>query len=278
MSAAVVTAARALDFLTDFCSVASCMTKPAKFAFLEHRGVLAFAHRGGAHEAPENTMKAFAYAVELGYRYIETDAYATRDGVLVSFHDDKLDRVTDAKGRIEELSFADVSRARIGGSEPVPTMEDLLTRWSDVRINIDPKHDAAVAPLIALIRRLGVEARVCIGSFSDKRIRQVQDAFDGRVCTSLGPQGVLRLKAASAGWPASRWREGCAQVPPNAGRVALVTRRFVEAAERRGLQVHVWTIDDEAEMQRLIDIGVHGLMTDRPAVLKQVLQRNGLWA
>ena len=254
------------------------MRKPARFAFLEHDGVLAFAHRGGAHEAPENTMKAFTYAVGLGYRYLETDAYATRDGVLISFHDDKLDRVTESKGKIEALSWGDLATARIGGTEPIPLLEDLLTRWPDVRINIDPKHDAAVAPLIALIKRLGVEDRVCIGSFSDRRLRQVIDAFDGRVCTSLGPAGVLRLKAASVGWPAWRWRQGCVQVPVKRGNTRIVTRRFVEAAERRGLQVHVWTVDDESEMQSLLDIGVHGLMTDRPSVLKKVLTSRGLWA
>jgi len=254
------------------------MRKPAKFAFLEHDGVLAFAHRGGALEAPENTMKAFEYAVGLGYRYLETDAYATRDGVLISFHDDKLDRVTDSSGRIEELTWDDLTSARIGGKEPIPMMEDLLTRWPNVRINIDPKHDAAVAPLIALIKRIGAEDRVCIGSFSDRRIRQVVDAFDGRVCTSLGPAGVLRLKAASVGWPSWRWRQGCAQVPVRTRNARIVTRRFIEAAERRGLQVHVWTVDDESEMQGLLDIGVHGLMTDRPAVLKKVLTARGLWA
>lgn len=254
------------------------MARPAKFAFLDHPGLLAFAHRGGALEAPENTMKAFAYAVDLGYRYLETDAYATRDGVLISFHDDKLDRVSDARGKIEALSWDEVRKARIGGSEPVPLMEDLFTRFPEVRINIDPKHDAAVAPLVALIKRVGAEDRVCIGSFSGKRIRQVQDAFGGRVCTSLGPGGVLKLKSASAGMPFRRWVEGCAQVPVKGNGVTIVTRRFVEAAERCGLQVHVWTIDDEAEMRRLVELGVHGLMTDRPAVLKRVLVEKGLWA
>jgi glycerophosphoryl diester phosphodiesterase len=266
-----------LDFGRSGSQTRDEMRRPAKFAFLEHDGVLAFAHRGGALEAPENTMKAFEYAVGLGYRYLETDAYATRDGVLISFHDDKLDRVTESKGRIEDLAWSDLKTARIGGAEPIPLLEDLLARWPEVRINIDPKHDAAVVPLIALIKRVGAEGRVCVGSFSDRRIRQVVDAFDGRVCTSLGPAGVLRLKAASAGWPVRRWRQGCAQVPARTRHATIVTRRFVEAAERGGLQVHVWTIDDEPEMHRLLDMGVHGLMTDRPAVLKSVLEGRGLW-
>ena len=251
--------------------------KPSRFKFLEHDGVLAFAHRGGAHEAPENTLKAFTYAVDLGYRYLETDAYATRDGVLISFHDDKLDRVTDRKGKIEATTWAELREARIGGEEPIPLLEDLLGAWPHTKINIDPKHDAAVAPLIALIKKMGVEDRVCIGSFSDKRIRQVQDAFDGAVCTSPGPSGILRLKGATIGFPSRQFREGCAQVPPRAQGMTLVDRRFVETAARHGLQVHVWTIDDEAEMNRLLDLGVQGLMTDRPAVLKKVLQARNVW-
>lgn len=253
------------------------MSRPAKYAFLEHSGLLAFAHRGGALEAPENTMKAFEYAVGLGYRYIETDAYATSDGVLVSFHDDRLDRVTMSKGKVEEVGWEVLKSARIGGVEPIPLLEDLFARFPEVRINIDPKHDQAVTPLIALIKRLGAQDRVCVGSFSGKRIRQVQDAFDGRICTSLGPSGVLKLKSASMGLPVRHWPEGCAQVPVKSGAVTVVTRRFVEAAEKRQLQVHVWTIDDDAEMNRLIDLGVHGLMTDRPAVLKQVLLKRNLW-
>ena len=112
--------------------------RPAKYPYLEHGGTLAFAHRGGTLEAPENTMKAFAYAVSLGYRYIETDAYATADGVLVSFHDDRLDRVTTATGKVEAQPYSVLKGALIGGNEPIPLMEELLTRWPDVRINIDP--------------------------------------------------------------------------------------------------------------------------------------------
>ncbi len=252
--------------------------KPARYKFLEHDGVLAFAHRGGAREAPENTMKAFAYAVDLGYCYLETDAYATSDGVLVSFHDDKLDRVTDRAGRVEALSWAELREARIGGVEPIPLLEDLLGAWSHVRLNIDPKHDAAVAPLVALIKHMGVEDRVCIGSFSDKRIRRIQQAFDGAVCTSPGPAGVLKLKSAAMGLPVRKFREGCVQVPSQARGITLVDRRFVQAAERYGLQVHVWTVDEAAEMNRLLDLGVHGLMTDRPRVLKEVLQARGRWS
>lgn len=250
---------------------------PAHFPFLDHGGTIAFAHRGGAHEARENSMAAFAYAVALGYKYLETDTYATRDGRLIAFHDHELDRVTDSRGKVAALTWAELQSARIGGTEPIPLLEDLLGAWPDVKINIDPKHDAAIAPLIALIERMGMRDRVCIGSFSDARIKRMRDAFDGRICTSMGPKSVLRLKCASRGLPTWSFREACAQVPTDAYGITLVNRAFVDAAERRGLQVHVWIIDEAAEMHRLLDLGVHGLMTDRPQVLKDVLVARGTW-
>jgi glycerophosphoryl diester phosphodiesterase len=253
------------------------MNTKARFPFLDHAGVLAFAHRGGAREAPENSMAAFAYAVGLGYRYLETDTYATRDGKLIAFHDDVLDRVTDRRGKVADLEWADVRAARIGGKEPIPLLEDLLGAWPDVRFNIDAKHDAAVEPLVALLRRTGSRDRVCIGSFSDRRVARVRDAFDGRICTSMGPRSVLRLTCAARGLPTWSFSAACAQVPAKALGVTVVTRRFVEEAGRRGLQVHVWVVDDAVEMRRLLDLGVQGIMTDRPRLLKDVLAARGAW-
>lgn len=253
------------------------MANAVRFPFLEHRGVLAFAHRGGALEAPENTMKAFGYAVDLGYRFLETDVYATRDGVLVAFHDDRLDRVTDRRGLVAALDYAELRQAKIGGQESIPLLEDLLSSWPEVRVNIDPKHDGAVVPLIDLLKRMNAQDRVCIGSFSGQRIRQVQAAFDGKICTSLGPNGVLRLRMSSFGVPLGRLAEGCAQVPRRHKGLTIVDRAFMKAANRAGLQVHVWTVDDPAEMNALLDLGVHGVMTDRPKVLKEVLEARRLW-
>lgn len=239
--------------------------------YLQHDGVIAFAHRGGALEAPENTMKAFAYAVDLGYRYVETDAYATRDGVLLAFHDDRLDRVTDRKGQIAELDYADIREARIGGSEPIPLLEELLAAWPDLRINIDPKHDGAVGPLIDLLRRTNALDRVCIGSFSDARIARFRSAFGEAVCTSMGPREVTRFWLTKRRIPAGRFGANCIQIPVKQGPFRLVDAASVAAAHRRGLKMHVWTIDDEAEMRRLVALGIDGIMTDRPALLRSVL-------
>ena len=239
--------------------------------YLQHDGIIAFAHRGGALEAPENTMKAFAYAVDLGYRYVETDAYATRDGVLLAFHDDRLDRVTDARGLISEMDYADIRGARIGGSEPIPLLEELLVTWPTLRVNIDPKHDGAVGPLVDLLRRLNALDRVCIGSFSDARIARVRAAFGTDVCTSMGPKEVTRFWLAKRRIPVGRFGANCVQIPVRQGPVTLVDKAAVRTVRRLGLKLHVWTIDDEAEMRRLVALGVDGIMTDRPALLRSVL-------
>ncbi len=248
-----------------------------RWAYLEHPGPLAFAHRGGASEFPENTMLAFESAVRLGYRYLETDVHATADGVLAAFHDDVLDRVTDRTGRILDLPWSEVSQARIGG-EPIPLLEDVLGAWPDVRVNIDAKTDAAVAPLAAVIERTGAHDRVCVGSFSEGRLRRFRRLTGGRVCTSMGRLAIARLRTASFGPPTWPFGAGCVQVPVRRGRISIVDPRFVAAAHRRGLPVHVWTIDDPVEMGRLLDLGVDGIMTDRPATLREVLEGRGQWS
>lgn len=255
--------------------------QPAKFPYLEHEGILAFAHRGGAGNWPENTMPAFQGAVDLGYRYIETDVHATRDGVLLAFHDDQLDRVTDRVGVIAEMDFEDVAKARVSGLEPIPRLEELLLAWPEVRINIDPKRDNAVEPLIRVLRASAALDRICVTSFSDARTRAVREALGPRLCTGLGPVGTTRLRLSSWSGPfAGLWggfSEGCAQIPVKQKGLRLVDRTMVDRAHEAGLQVHVWTIDEPSEMNRLIDLGVDGLMTDQPAVLKKVLLERGLW-
>lgn len=251
------------------------MTEP--FPVLDHPGPLAFAHRGGASDAPENTMAAFEHAIALGYRYLETDVHLTADGVLLAFHDDVLDRVTDRSGAIHEQTWSDIGGAKVGGAEPIPRFDELLDAWPDVRINIDPKHDRAVDALAAAISRAGAVDRVIVGAFSDKRLARLRELVGPRLCTSLGPRSVARLRAAGYGLPAGSLPSPCVQVPVRHGSVTITDERFVRGAHRSGLQVHVWTIDDADEMRRLLDLGVDGIMTDRPDVLKQVLVERDSW-
>ncbi|SFF46675.1 glycerophosphoryl diester phosphodiesterase [Blastococcus tunisiensis] len=249
-------------------------------AFLDGPTPLAMAHRGGAIEHLENTMPAFQACVDLGYRYLETDVRVTADGVLAVFHDATLERVTDRTGRVESLPWSEVSQARIGGREPVLRLEDLLGAWPDVRFNLDIKAAGVLAPLVRTVRRLGVEDRICLGSFSDARIAAARRLFGPSVCTSLGPRGVAALRLSSYSPKAAglvRIQAGCAQVPLQLGGRALVDERFLAAAHARGLQVHVWTVDTEAEATRMLDLGVDGIMTDRPAMMRELLEKRGQW-
>ena len=246
---------------------------PSPVPFLDWPGPIPFAHRGGASDAPENTLPAFQHAVDLGYRYLETDVQVTRDGVLVAFHDADLLRTTGRPGRIDALPWSEVRSARVAGREPIPLLEELLDAFPDARVNIDCKTDRAVEALVSAIARTASAHRVCVGAFSDRRLRRLRRLLGPAVTTSLGPGQVasLRLTGRVAGGGT------CAQVPVRQGPVRIVDRSFVRFARRAGLQVHLWTIDDPAEMRRLLDLGVDGIMTDRPAVLKQVLVERGQW-
>ncbi len=253
---------------------------PTPYPFLDAPLPLAFAHRGGAGSGIENSMAAFEYAVGLGYRYLETDVHATSDGVLLAFHDRTLDRVTEQRGRLRQLTAADIDGIRIGGSAAIPRLEDILGAWPDVRVNVDVKDWPAIGPLVETVRRTGALDRICVASFSDRRLARVRAALGPALCTSLGPLGVLRLRVTSYGRLLGRAAASgvpCAQLPVRAGPVPVVDRRLVDAAHRRGLSVHVWTVDDPADMRRLLDLGVDGIMTDRPEVLREVLLGRGLW-
>ncbi|MGY4100825.1 glycerophosphodiester phosphodiesterase [Nocardia sp. R16R-3T] len=247
------------------------------YAFLDWPTPIAFAHRGDATQAPENTMLAFEAAVDSGYRYVETDVHATRDGRLVVFHNRDLDGVTDSHGTIERLPWAYVARARVAGGEPIPLLEELLGTWPQLRVNIDPKSDAAVAPLIDVIRRCGAIHRVCIGSFRERRQIRARAALGEQLCTSMGPVAAMRLSASSLRWPAGRLVAPCAQLPARLGGLAFVNARLIGAAHRRGITVHAWTVNAEAEIRGLLDIGIDGIMTDRPTVLREILAQRGQW-
>jgi glycerophosphoryl diester phosphodiesterase len=279
-------------------------------AFLDQPVPLAFAHRGGAAHNPENSWPAFEHAVSLGYRYLETDLHATADGVLVAFHDPALDRVTDRTGRIARLPYQEVAAARIGGTEPIPKAEDLLATWPQARFNLDVKDEPAIAPLAEVLRRTGAWDRVCVTSFSARRLRATRQALGRPVCMSLSPSGVAAVKTVpflpdfhptvpflpdfhptvpflpdSPSTAGNRAGSGpvmarklaaagvqCAQVP-----LRVATRGFIRRAHALGLQVHVWTVNDRLEMNGLLDLGADGIMTDDTVLLRDVLAERGLW-
>jgi len=256
--------------------------------FLDHPRPIAFAHRGGAAHAPENTWPAFEHAVKLGYGYLETDARATFDGQLMAFHDRNLERLTGMEGPINMKTHRQVAALRVLGSEPVPRIEDLLAAWPDVRFNIDLKDEAGIPLLPGVLRRTGAWDRVCVTSFSGARLRRARKLLDRPVCMTASPTAIAAVRWSLAAGPAHGPAPGpptrflarrlsgvearCAQVP---GRVA--TGSFVRRAHALGLDVHVWTVNDRAAMTRFLDRGADGIMTDDIETLRAVLIERGQW-
>lgn len=239
---------------------------------------LAFAHRGGAATGDENTVEAFTRAVAAGYRYLEIDVHATRDEVAVVVHDETLDRVAGTAAAVADLTYQDLQRVPVGGGV-IPRLDDVLALWPDIRFNLDVKSDAAVEPSVAAIGRVGCADRMLLASFSDPRLRRLRAGTGGRIVTSLSQKEAFRFWLASrAGGKAVLDPTAVAvQVPVRHKRLRVVDRRLIALAHRYGLHVHVWTVDDPAEMAGLLDLGVDGIMTDRIDVLRDVFVHRGLW-
>lgn len=247
-------------------------------------GFIPMAHRGGAlltsNLGIENTLTAFKNAVDLGYRYLETDVHATRDGSLVAFHDPDLGRVTDNQGKIAELTLADVRAVPVGDAEAVPTLDELLDAFPEARFNIDLKAPGAVPLLAETITRHSALDRVCVGSFSRSRLRRFRSLLPG-TATSASPAEIVAMSAGRV----RRRRPGhdvVFQVPMTHHfgpvTVPIVTPRTIRAVHAAGRKIHVWTIDDAELMHRLLDWGVDGIITDRPDLLKAVLHTRGMWS
>lgn len=199
------------------------------------------------------------------------------DGVVYAFHDLDLSRMTGDDAAIETLTAEQVDAVVMGGRAPIPRLADVLAALPTTRFNIDVKSDAAVEPTLAAIADAGAESRVCLASFSDARVRRVRSLAPG-VATALSPVEIALLRLApSRALQGHGARRGAvaAQVPERRGRFTVVTRGFVERAHAAGILVHVWTVDDPADMHRLLDLGVDGLVTDRPDVLRDVLVERG---
>jgi glycerophosphoryl diester phosphodiesterase len=252
--------------------------------YLSHEHPIRLAHRGSRVLWPENTMVAFQGAVDLGYRYLETDVRADRDGTLYLFHDKSVDSLTDGTGPIREMSGAEVGALDAahwfdpgngyplrGSGIGIPRVEEVLTTFPDVLLNIDLKGAGVASLLPGLLHKLRAEERVLAGGFLDWRISRFRRRTGGRVATSAGPL------QAGAIWLASRVRRGvrasadALQVPESARGLKVVDTKLVAAAHAAGIQVHVWTVDDPTAMHRLLDLGVDGIVTDRPDVLNEVL-------
>ena len=257
----------------------------------ENSPVLVFAHRGGGGLIPENTLEAFVYSARMGVDALELDVHATADGTLVVHHDSSVDRTTNGRGRVNELTIDAIKKLDAGyifstdGGQTfpfrgrgvtVPTLEEIFAALPEMTFNIEPKQHtpSIVAPLCALIRERKMTNKTIVGSFK----QTILDDFRRQcpeVATSASPSEVSEFLALQKTGLADSYRPPmqALQVPRNLGGLQIVTKDFVEAAHRRNLKVHVWTINETADMQRLIELGVNGIMTDYPDRLLALLGR-----
>jgi len=251
---------------------------------------LAVAHRGGNEVAHENTLEAFQDAIDLGYRRIETDVHFTSHGELLAVHGQTIDRseallkgvdayvhLGEQAIRITDLTCADRQALAHDGLY-IPTLEEALSLNCKVYWNIDAKSREAVAPLLAVLRRLAAFGRVTLASFHEESIHELRAKAPIGTQTSLVAGEVRKLYLTSfLPWdPVHFPRQTRAQVPATYGKRTLVTRGFVRAAHRHGIPVDVWTINNQKEMEHLLDCGVDGIITDSLRMLKSVLEARGL--
>ncbi len=245
----------------------------------------AYAHRGwhtGDLAGLENTMAAFRRAVEEGFRYLELDVRLTADGVVVVHHNPNVEDRTPGAGLIARLPYSALRKVRVGGREQIPRLSDVLEELPEARVTIELKSDAVVAPVLRLLHASDAWHRVCLGSFSERRVEIVRRAGGGQVLTSLGRRSAFALRARawldrSTTAPGLPVHGALAQLPRRYGRLAVVDPALVRTAHGMDLEVHVWTVNDPAEMRALLDLGVDGLLSDRPDLLRAVLQDRGQW-
>ena len=250
----------------------------------------AYAHRGwhtGDLTGLENTLAAFTRAVEEGFAYLELDVHASADGVAVVHHDALLDRTTDGTGRVAGHTAAELAKVRVRGREPIPQLSQVLAALPDTRVTVELKSAAAVPPTLAALAEADAWHRVCVGGFEQAWLDAARRGGGERLCTSMAKRDVLALRSRAwldglpgplAGAPSPLRLAGqIAHVPVSAGPIRVVDAGLVRTAHARGVEVHVWTIDEPAEMRRLLDLGVDGLLSDRPDLLREVLRERGQW-
>jgi glycerophosphoryl diester phosphodiesterase len=263
----------------------------ADHAFFGQDEVLVMAHRGGRGLWPENTLFAFERAMEMGADVLEMDLHSTQDAVLVVMHDNTVDRTTDGAGRIQDHSLAQIKEldagfqwtADDGATYPfrgqgitVPTLEEVMTAFPGALMNIEIKQaEPSIVDLLCLmIQEYDKEEQVLVASFHQDTIREFRAACP-RVASTAGEDEVRVLYGLNMARSAVLYTPPAeaVQVPEYFGDMHVVTDRFVRAAHGRNMEVHVWTVNEVEDMQRMLDLGVDGIITDYPDRLLALLGR-----
>lgn len=236
----------------------------------------AYAHRGGADEAPENSLAAFTHAWDLGFHHLETDIRPTRDGVAVLHHDASWERTTTGNGVVREHTWAQVKSLRQADGTAPLRLEELLEAFPDAHVTLDVKESGSVVALVDAVRRCRASARICVGSFSARRLQHARRLLPSDTEFSAHPWEILRMRALPRATLPARVRR--LQIPERALGIRFTESDFIARAHARGHAVDVWTVNDPARMGHLIDLGVDGIMTDAPSELRRVLLERGIWA
>jgi len=254
--------------------------------YLAHERPIRLAHRGSRLLWPENTWCAFDGAIEgLGYTYVETDIRVTRDGVVVVFHDETLERTTNGVGRVSDWDWEDLRHLdagyrfspddanypRRGTGVVISRLDDTFDRYPDVCFNIDLKAPGSEWAVAEVIARTAATDRVLVGSFNDRRIARLRRITKGSVATAAGPSASVAMYAASRLGRTIRRNVDAYQLPMKI-RGGAVDRKLVDAVHESGAQLHVWTVNESEPMSELLDLGVDGIVTDRPDILNDVLE------
>ena len=237
-------------------------------SYLDHPACSIFAHRGGSIESYENTIESFNYAVDLGCEYIETDVQLSSDGVPYIFHDDDLNRFIGKKLRFNDLNSNELNQIKLFDRFSIPTLKECMEAFPNTKFNIDLKTNEVMEPAMKYLHSINAHSRVCIASFSDQRLDFVKKNYP-KFCRSMGPSEILSLKLHSLGLKKFLPEADCVQIPIYKYGIKLATKKLIETAHRLNLKVHVWTINDAAKMDKLIDLGVDGIITDKPNLLKE---------
>tara|TARA_Y100001970_G_C14259557_1_gene878695 strand:- start:2629 stop:3375 length:747 start_codon:yes stop_codon:yes gene_type:complete len=245
--------------------------------YFEGYNFYGFVHRGGDEEKTENTLEAFQYSSDLGFIFIETDVQITKDNQIVIFHDENLKRMAGISKEIRDLEFEEIKKIDLINGGKIPLLKEALISFPNLRFNIDIKKEKAVDETIKIINSLNCLNRVCLASFSSKRLKRIRALAGPNACTSSGQMEVFKLVSNSIGINIGIPDGDCVQVPTSQWGVPIITKGFIESVHELGKLIHVWTIDHEPEMNNLIELGIDGLMTDKPSVLKRTLQKKGLF-
>ena len=239
--------------------------------YLDYDGLKVLAHRGGAEESYENTTESFEYSELLGCEFIETDVQVSSDGIPYIFHDDDLKRILNKPVRFDSLSSNEIDDLSIFNSCKIPKLSDTLLRFPNLCFQIDFKTDEVVMPALDVINDMNVFDRVCVASFSSKRLQNVRSLYPD-LCISMGPNEVFKTLVASLNLFKGEIPGDCLQIPMSYYGIKIVSKRFVDFVHSRGLKIMIWTINDIKTFKYLMNLGVDGIITDKPKLLFQTIE------